>query len=260
MHLFSNFIFDLDGVIYRGKTPIKGAQGALASLAEKRAGIYFLTNNATKTRTQYVKKLAGMGIRTSKKHVYTAAYGAAKYLSDEGFRKIHVVGEKGLRREISGFGLKVSPSHDCDAVVAALDTKFNYKKMGMAANAIRGGAFFIAANLDPTNPIEDGFLPGSGAIVESISAAAEKRPDIVIGKPHTYLLDDILLEHKIEKNDVALVGDRLDTDVLVANKKGIYSICVLTGSTSKFAARNARGLYKPKKIVKSVADVLQFAK
>ncbi|MEM2963246.1 MAG: HAD-IIA family hydrolase [Candidatus Anstonellales archaeon] len=257
---FSSFIFDLDGVVYRGSTPIKGAPQTIELLQKKKLDFFFLTNNATKTRYQYLRKLAKMGIHVKKNQIYTAAYAVAKYLSDNGFKRVHVVGEYGLKKEISNFNISLSAASKAEAVAAALDTNFTYKKMGDAANAVRKGAFFIAANLDPTNPVEDGFLPGSGAIVQSIATAAERKPDMVVGKPNTLLLDDILAENSLSRKDTALVGDRLDTDILLANKRNIFSICVLTGSTSKAEISRSRGLYKPKAVINSITEVLRFVK
>ncbi|OIO20866.1 hypothetical protein AUJ17_05365 [Candidatus Micrarchaeota archaeon CG1_02_47_40] len=260
MRTFSSFIFDLDGVLYLGSTPIRGAAEALCELGRRNCRIFFLTNNATKTRGQYRKKLAAMGIDAKKKHIYTSAYGTAKYLVQEKIRKVFVVGEAGLKREIRGAGVRICTGEEADAVVVGLDRKFDYKKLAHAASAIRNGALFIATNTDATLPLENGFAPGAGAMVEAAATASGKRPEVIIGKPQTFLIEDILDENDFQKREVAFVGDRLDTDMLASNKLGIFSFCVLTGSTDKHSASRARGLYKPGKIIKSVEEVLKYAK
>ncbi|GAG05509.1 unnamed protein product, partial [marine sediment metagenome] len=171
-----------------------------------------------------------------------------------------VIGESGLREELRRAGIKISNKKSVDFVVVGLDFHFTYKKLSNAMDAIENGALFIAANMDPTLPVERGCLPGSGAIVSALSTCAGKKPDAVIGKPNTYILTRIMKRSGMKRKETALVGDRLDIDMAAANRAGVYPICVLTGVTSRKEALKARGENKPKKVISSIRDLPSLLK
>lgn len=262
----TSLAIDFDGVVFRGDTPIKGVPAALKKLRASGIKLFFLTNNSSQSRVDYARKLAKMGIRTSPQQIFTSAYGAALYLSSKRPKQksIFAVGESGLVSELREKGFTVLSSvgwggDRVDYVVVGVDRKFTYAKLHSAQNAILNGARFIACNTDPTWPIEKGFIPGSGSIVSAISVASNgTKPEIVIGKPNTYLLSLIQKAARCKKSELAMIDDRLDTGVAVANKFGIMSILVLTGSTSKKEAKAARAKLKPKVILGSLADVPGF--
>jgi len=253
---FKGIIFDMDGVLYRGSTPIKGAPQALSSLRKMGIRLFFLTNNSTKTREDNARKLEGMGISAKAEEIYCSAHETAVYLKEKyGKGTAFVIGGNGLGEELRRAGIKISGKKDADFVVVGLDFGFTYKKLSDAMKAIENAALFIATNADPTFPVEDGLLPGSGAIVGALSACTGRKPDVVIGKPNAYMLARIIKESGMKRSELALVGDRLDIDVVAANRAGIYPICVLTGVTSRKEALGAKGEKKPKKIIPSVRDL-----
>lgn len=256
---FKGIIFDIDGVLYKGHTPIEGAPRALSALRNMGLKLFFLTNNSTKTREENVKKFEGMGIRAEKEEIYCSAHETALYLKEK-YKKgsALVIGGDGLSEELRRAGIKVSNKTNADFVVVGLDRNFNYNKLSDAMEAIKNGALFIATNADPTFPVEDRLLPGCGVMVAALSECTGKQPDVVIGKPNPYMLARIINESRLKRSELALVGDRLDIDIAAANKAGVYSVCVLTGITSRKDALSAKGEKKPKLILKSVKELGDF--
>jgi HAD superfamily hydrolase (TIGR01450 family) len=149
--------------------------------------------------------------------------------------------------------------HDekADAVVVGLDRKLTYAKLSIAFRALVRGAVFIATNDDPSYPVEDGFLPGAGAIVASLAYSTGKRP-LIIGKPEPYMLDLIVKEHGVRTEEALMVGDQLSTDILMAKKEGMMSALVLTGVSSR--AEAMQGRIRPDFVVESVREIPEIVR
>ncbi len=248
-------IFDMDGVIHRGESIMPGAAQSLQALEKAGISVFFMTNNSSKSRDDYSRKLAGLGIKAPKDRIYTSALGAAKWASANGARTAYVVGEEGLERELEAFGVKCIRSGQPDAVVVGLDREITYAKIDAGMHAILNGAMFIVTNPDSIYTREKDFGPGAGVMVAALQAACGKKPDYVAGKPTTHMIDDLLADWKIRKSTAVFIGDRLDTDIKCANSAGLKSILVLTGvSRHEDALKAAKG-EKPDLILKSIADV-----
>lgn len=243
-------LFDLDGTLYLGKTAIKGAEGVIEQLRKKGLKLFFITNAATQSRKGVVKKLANMGIKTTKNEIYTSGYAAAIYIKNKFPDKtIFCLGEEGLKEEIEEQRLKTTENENAEIVIAGLDRGINYNKLTTAYRAIIKGAIFIATNTDPDFPVENGSLPGSGAIVSAIEGCTEKKP-LVIGKPERYFADLVLSENHINKNEALVVGDRIETDIKFAKNAGLKSVLVLTGISNKGHLKKIKE--KPDYILESV--------
>jgi HAD superfamily hydrolase (TIGR01457 family) len=231
-------IFDLDGTLYLGKTPLKGAAEKLAGLRERGIKVLFLTNAATRSRANVALKLSNMGFGAVKNEVYCGAYALARYIAqNHRGKKVYFVGEAGIEDEFREAG--IASSETADIVAVGLDRQFNYDKLCKAHVNISRGALFLASNNDHTYPTESGHLPGAGAIVAAIEFASGKRPYIV-GKPNPFLLELMMKEHKLSKDEMLIVGDRLDTDIMFAKNCGIKSALVLSGSTKKEDIKNIK--------------------
>ena len=219
----------MDGVVYRGETPLPGARALFEHLDARSIPHCLITNNATMTPRQYVEKLARMGIDVPESAVLTSGVATARYLarvSPEG-APVYVIGEEGLVQPLlqAGFWLDDrSPRFVC----VGLDRRLTYDKLRRAALAIRAGAAFIAANPDTTLPTEEGLVPGCGAILAALETATDVRPK-VIGKPSAEIVDLAVEMLGADKTTSAIVGDRLDTDILAGQRAGIGTILVLTG-------------------------------
>lgn len=228
---FKGFVIDLDGVVYRGKELISDSDRRITSL-KKRSKVLFLTNNSTKTRSEYVDKLRGFGINADEKEVITSGYAAALYIKKKYKNpNVFVIGEDGLKKELEWQGIQIG-WRECNIVLVGLDRSFNYPKMALASRFVQSGADFIATNTDNTLITESGMLPGAGAIVKAVQTACRKEP-IVIGKPSEIIAKIALDRLKLKPEDVLLLGDRLETDIAMGNKVGMKTALVLTGCSKR---------------------------
>lgn len=253
----SAIVFDLDGVVYKGAQGIPGVSAEISRL-QKKAKVLFLTNNATKSRADYVAHLSSFGIRAKSGDVMTSSFGVAHYISEKygKGRKIFVVGESGLKDElVLGASAKIVEGSGADIVACGLDRHINYAKLEAGLQNLVDGAAFILANNDPTWPKEHGVAPGSGAIAASLIYASGRQPDAIIGKPSSYLLDKLLEMHKVKPSDAVFVGDRLEIDIRMANAAGMKSILVLTGIAKKSDVAKAPASDKPWMVLDSAAEV-----
>jgi 4-nitrophenyl phosphatase len=248
-------IFDLDGTLYLGHTPIRGAIEALTRLRKSGKKIFFLTNAATRSRQGIASKLMDMGFEANKSEVIGGAYLLAEYISaNHKGKKVYVVGEKGMYEEFAEAGIQTAD--EADIVAVGLDRAFTYEKLAKAHANLKRGAVFLASNLDHVYPTERGDMPGAGSIVEAIVFAAERRP-YVVGKPNPLALEMIKKQHKLSNDEILIVGDRLDTDMAFAKAGGIKSALVLTGNAKKAGLKKIEGTgLAPELVLESVADLI----
>lgn len=257
------WIFDLDGVIYRGSEPQPYAREFVLHIRSRGNLVRFLTNKAAHSREDYAQILTSLGIPTSPAEVMTSGYATALYLAEQGTagKIVYRIGEEGIDRELSSFGFRVlkngeSPSEKIDYVVVGMDRSFTYEKLARAQKAILDGAKFIATNEDPTLPVENGrILPGAGCMVAAVRVATSTEP-FVVGKPHTYSLQKLLDSTNVTPEQTIIVGDRLDTDILAGRRIGATTVLVLTGVTTKEQAEAAAEEMKPDIIVETLRELI----
>lgn len=255
------YVFDLDGVVYRGHEPQPGAADTILTLRDRGNIIRFFTNNSSMSRYAYSEKLGSMGIPTPIDDIMTSSYATALYLLEKGARDkyIYKIGEKGIADEIASAGLEILPDDtdkDADFVVVGIDRKFTYAKLTRAQQAILNGAEFIATNADATFPVEGGGLrPGGGCMVAAVQTATSVEP-FVIGKPSLYAFNKILEMTQMSADRTIMVGDRLETDVLVGNRGGAHTVLVLTGVSTLDEAKDAQGDLKPDRIINTLPELL----
>ncbi|HEX2222528.1 MAG TPA: HAD-IIA family hydrolase [Candidatus Limnocylindria bacterium] len=262
-------IFDLDGVVYRGDHPVPGAAELIARLHRAGVVVRFATNNSMWTRRDYAARLRGMGIDAEPGEVVTSASATAAWLARDapGVETLLAVGEDGLVREMGEAGYRVTPAAEAatdgdvdvptrewDAVVAGLDRSFEYRRLALAAGAVRAGSRFVATNADRRYPTPRGFLPGAGSIVAAIAAAAEVEPE-VIGKPQPGMFLATCEEARVPLGAALVVGDNPDADIVAARRAGIASVLVLTGVASAEAASRLAGERRPDAVVPGPDDV-----
>ena len=252
-------IFDLDGVIYRGQTPLPGAGDVTRWLQARDFQTYYFTNNSTKTRGSYVELLAGYGVSTDFDHIVTSASLTARYFTDNGLSRarVLVVGEAGLPAELREVGVRVvrrRGGKPVDYVVVGMDRKFTYDKLHEAQQAILAGATFIATNRDATYPIEGNVIPGGGSIVAAVATAAEKEP-LLIGKPSPEAGKLITHMAGVEPHEALMVGDRLETDIEMGRRAGLLTCLVLTGISTRQEAEALPPESQPHWIVDTIQQV-----
>ncbi|HET6456684.1 MAG TPA: HAD-IIA family hydrolase [Armatimonadota bacterium] len=252
------FVLDLDGVVYRGKQPLPGAVKTIETLRRLGHQVYFFTNNSTKTRVTYQQKLEGMGIPVDLEHIMTSSYATALYLEEQGAqgKSVLVIGREGIKEELRAVGMVISDDEKVDYVVVGMDRDFCYDTLTKAQHAIMAGGTFIATNRDASFPCEDGtVVPGGGAMVAAIEVASGVKP-ILIGKPETPAMMEVLhLAHATPKETV-VVGDRLDTDILVAKRIGALSVLVLTGIATEKDLKHAPPEMQPDVVIRNLGELL----
>lgn len=229
-------MLDLDGTMYRGEEKIDEAPIFIEQLRQAGQEFVFVTNNSTKTPEMVVEHLASFGINVQKEHIYTSAMITARYLTQQTKAPdVYMIGEEALRTALENAGCRLVEDEEklslCDYVVMGLDRQLTYEKLAKAVIAVRQGAQLIATNSDQALPTEKGLLPGNGSFVSVVSETARCRP-LFIGKPEPLMLEVILKEKGLAKNEVIIVGDNYDTDILAGIRAGVDSAIVLTGYTS----------------------------
>lgn len=257
------YAIDLDGVVYRGAEPQPHAREVILALRGQGHIAHFYTNNSAQSRQSYSDKLASMGIPTPPEDIMTSSYAAALYFVENNAvgKTVYQIGEQGLREELEAVGMKVLADDEelgarIDFVVVGIDRSFTYQKLARAQRAILDGAQFIATNQDSSFPVEGGgLLPGGGSLVAAVQTATDIYP-ILIGKPETYAFNKILEMTNARPDRAVMIGDRLDTDILVGNRAGAQTVLVLTGVTSRKEAESATGDMKPDRIVDTLAELL----
>ncbi len=250
-------VFDMDGVLYRGSQPIPGVADEISRL-KKHVQILYLTNNATKSRADYVHYLAAFGISAHSSEVMTSSFGVARYIREKFGRgkKVFVIGEQGLKDELElEAGAALVEKEGASIVVSALDRQITYEKYEYAMRNLAKGAAFILANNDPTLPREIGFAPGSGALASVLITATGRKPDVIVGKPSIYLIEKLLEMHKVKAAEAAFVGDRLEIDIRMANKAGMKSVLVLSGVAKRKDSDKAPKSDRPDIVLPSAAKV-----
>ena len=243
-------IADMDGVIYRGDKSIKSAIKAIKIWKKKNIKICFLTNNSTKNQIEFKKKLHKMDLNVHKKSIITTSVYVADYLEKKysNKTKIYIIGSSSLKKTILKKGFVVDKDN-ASVVISGLDENFTYNKLKTASDLIRKGAKLIGTNSDKIYPIEDGFKPGAGSLVESILASSKLDKCMFIGKPNPIFVSKAVKYLKVKKNNIIFIGDQLETDILAANKSKIYSILVKTG------VENTNNKIKPKLIINSLMEL-----
>ncbi len=252
----SLFLVDIDGVILRGKAPIIGSSEAIKELRINGAKIIFVTNNSTKSRIEHAKNLSNHGIPVIVDDIISTSYCAAKYAKENELKSAYVVGEEGLKEELERANIQVLSEHakKVDAVIVGMDRTLTYTKLATAHRLITSGATFIATNTDATYPIENGEAPGAGAMVAAIQTTVGK-PPIILGKPNPFMLNLALNETRISVDNCAVVGDRPETDIAMANKGGCIGILVLTGVSASSDPLDYFEDNRPALIYESLADL-----
>ena len=253
-------IFDLDGVIYRGKKVIPQAPKTIERLRKRGHRIYFLTNNSSLSREGFKKRLFHFGIDCRKEEIMTSGYAALLFLKKRKIKgDIFVIGGKGLASTIerAGFRIAKRARHNISCVVVGMDRRFRYHHLYIAQQAILNGALFIATNKDPTYPVEGGVLPGAGVMVSAIKAATSAAP-LLIGKPNTRILKEILKDAHVLPGEAILVGDRLETDILLGKRCGVKTALALTGIAKYSDLKTAGKDKKPDYVMKDVSGLLKL--
>lgn len=255
------FLLDMDGTIYLGNKLIDGADKFLEILRENNTRYIFLTNNSSKNKNEYVKKLEKMGIPATLDDVFTSGEATTIYLNNiKPGAKIFLLGTPALCEEFenAGFTLVTERNKDIDFVVLGFDTTLTYEKLWIACEYLSQNVPYIATHPDFNCPLEGGkFMPDTGSMMALIKASTGREP-IVIGKPNEPIIDAILNKYDLQKEDLVMVGDRLYTDIRTGLDNGITSILVMSGETDKKMLEVTE--FVPNYVFDSVKDIGELLK
>lgn len=233
---------DMDGTIYSGGTLFESTAPFLALLRNLGIGHTFLTNNSSKNVKDYIMRLRSLGIETGPNQLYTSTQATIEHLQDKmgSVKRVFVLGTPSLQQEFldAGFQLtRESPDDEPDAVIAGFDTGLEFARLCRAAYWIQTGKPFIATHPDLVCPTDEPtVLVDCGSICAALEKATSRRPDIVFGKPDPSMIRGILHRHQLAAENLAMVGDRLYTDMEMARRAGAFGVLVLTGETTTAVA------------------------
>ena len=231
---FDVVLADLDGVIYEGAAAIAGAPEAVKKLQANGTPIGYVTNNSSRRSETIVEQLAGFGVSAEPDDVIGSGQTAVELLATmiEPGAKVLVVGGEGLRHRVTSAGFELATSSDDKpaAVIQGFAPDVSWKHLSEAAFSIQGGAKWVATNSDWTLPQEKGLAPGNGTLVSAVHTAVGQLP-VVAGKPEPAIFNTAVRHFNAQKP--LFVGDRIDTDIVGANRAGIASVLVLTGVSTR---------------------------
>lgn len=254
-HPYEAYIFDLDGTIYLGDRLLPGAARAINSLRQAGKRTIFLSNNPTHTCTNYAAKLSRLGLSTEVEEVINSSVVMVDFLRRELPKgRLFVIGEEPLQRELLDAGFELTADARCiDAVIASFDRTFVYQKLQTAFDAIGRGARFFATNADRYCPVPGGGEPDCGAIIAAVEACTNKVVEVVVGKPSPFMINAVLNRLKLPPEQCLMVGDRLETDVLMGLNAGMDSALVLSGVTDETALAASNIL--PTYVLRGIGDL-----
>jgi len=248
-----SWLMDMDGVLVHEQVAIPGAERFLARLGELGLPFLVLTNNSIYTRRDLSARLRGIGLDVPEEAIWTSALATARFLEDQRpGGSAFVIGEAGLTTALHAAGYTLT-ERDPDYVVLGETRTYSFERITQAIRFVAEGARFIATNPDPTGPTPDGPVPATGSVAALISRATGVEPYFV-GKPNPLMMRSALNAIDAHSESAAMVGDRMDTDVVSGLEAGMHTVLVLTGITQRAEAE--RFPYRPSRIVDSIADLI----
>jgi len=248
---------DMDGTIYRGGTLFDFVAPFLASMEKLGIGVTFLTNNSSRSACDYLAHLEKMNLQVQADQLFTSGMATMEYLrvNHPEYQRIYLLGTESLCKEFSKGGFTVvsdAATDEPDAVVVGFDTELDYHRLCLAGYWIEKGKPFIATHPDLVCPTDqETLLVDCGAICACLEKASGRSPDVVLGKPHPIMLEGILRRLDLKPSQLAMIGDRLSTDIAMAKSAGALGILVLTGEATAKDVEN--GLMKPDLVVEDLA-------
>jgi 4-nitrophenyl phosphatase len=225
------FLLDMDGTFNLGDRLLDGSLRFIETLRSQGKDFVFLTNNSSKNRRLYAEKITRLGLPIPEEKVFTAGEATALYLKDEGAgRPIYLVGTPALEEEFRAHGFTLTED-GAGLAVLGFDTTLTYAKLWKLCDYVRAGLPYVATHPDFNCPTETGFMPDIGAMIAFVKAATGREPDAVIGKPNRLIVDTLAHKLGLRLEDIAMVGDRLYTDIALGPAAGIVNCLVLSGET-----------------------------
>lgn len=253
------FLLDMDGTLYLGDEVFDGAVDFINTIEDTGRKYIYLTNNSSRAGIDYVTRLRRLGFPCKMENVFTSGMATAMFINSRfPGAEVYPVGTKAFMSELESYGVKLGDSENVKVVCVGFDTELTYEKLDKAVHYLRRGAFFVAANPDWVCPMPaDEVLPDCGSICALLTAASGVKPEF-IGKPNRNMVDIISEKTGIPNENICCVGDRLYTDIAVAQNAGAVSVCVLSGESSLEDIKATER--KPDYVLKNVAEIASILK
>jgi len=231
-------VFDMDGTLYSGKTLFDYTKQTLDTLESLGVGYTYLTNNSSLSAKDYLHKITELGLNGTSENIFTSSLATIAYLKKHHptLKKVYVLGTQSLRDEFVEYGYSLATEDNAeepDIVIAAFDTTLTFDRLCRAAWWVKQGKPYIATHPDKICPTDlPTVLVDCGAICACIETAIGRSPDVVLGKPDRVMIDGIIEKHGLKTDEIAMVGDRLYTDMEMARQVGIIGVLVLSGEAT----------------------------
>lgn len=247
------FICDMDGVIYHGNRLLPGVTEFVNWLREQDKRFLFLTNSSERSPRELQQKLGRMGLEVGEEHFYTSALATAKFVASQSPGcTAYVIGAPGLVNALYDVGIMMNDV-DPDYVIAGETTNYNYETILKAVSFVQKGARLIATNSDLTGPSETGIIPACRALVSPIELATGKSA-YYVGKPNPLMMRTGLRMLGVHSHEAAMIGDRMDTDIVAGMESGLDTVLVLSGCTTREEIQNYA--YRPHHVLNGVGDIV----
>jgi arabinose operon protein AraL len=250
------WLLDLDGTVYRGEALVPGAAETIAALRADGRRVAFLSNKPLSTRDDYAATLTRLGIPATPGDVINSSLVLARHLAkiDPG-APLFVIGEPPLVAELRAHGFEVRADARVRWVVIAFDRTFDYAKLNTALQASRQGARLIATNPDRTCPTEDGEIPDCAGMTAAVEAVTDRRVETIVGKPSPIILEVALAALGVPARECVMVGDRIETDIVMGKRLGLATVLVLSGITAAGDPRIAE--IAPDLVLPSIRELIR---
>lgn len=229
------FLFDMDGTIYLEDSILPGTLETLNKLDELGIKYYFLTNNSSRDSLYYKNKVKNMGIDIAEEKILISTHSSIYYLNKKGAKKLFVLGTKELKEDLkkTGFELITEGNKQVDYVVVGFDLQLNYENLCIACQYVDEGVPYMATHPDVRCPMKNGkYIPDCGSFINLINTATGKACQAFTGKPSQYMIDVVLKKTGFVTADLAVVGDRIYTDIALGKNNDILSILLLSGEAT----------------------------
>ena len=246
------FIIDMDGVIYHGNRLLPGAKEFVEWLYQEKKEFLFLTNSSRYTPKELQKKLEWMGLDVDQSHFYTSALATAAFISTQTPEATaYAVGEHGLQNALYDAGITVNEIHPDYVIIGEADN-YCYDHIVKATRFVNEGARLIGTNYDLTGPVEGGIVPACRALMAPIELATGKKA-YYVGKPNALMMRTGLRILGVHSEDAAIIGDRMDTDIVAGIESGLDTVLVLSGVTAPGMIEEFP--YRPRLVCNGIGDI-----
>lgn len=250
------FLLDMDGTFYLSDRLLDGALRFIDVLGHQGKSFLFLTNNSSKHRGQYAEKIRRLGLPIAEEVVLTSGEATALYLRErQAGARLFLVGTPSLEEEFRQHGFELV-EQDPQFLVLGFDTTLTYRKLWSLCDHVRAGVPYIATHPDFNCPTEAGWMPDVGAMIAFVRAATGREPDLVVGKPNRIIVDAAAGKLHLQVDEMAMIGDRLYTDIALGQSSGITTVLVLSGESKEADLKESP--FQPDYIFPNLAGVADW--